>query len=103
MSSRPDNRTHEPEVSRTETDADRVARPRGELRAVVVYEQNARGAMTLRDDETNATYQVVEYAVPDVRTAASRLDPGTMVEVDLERIGCRANVWRARALTGPTE
>jgi len=73
------------------------------MRAVVVHEQNDRGAVTLRDCRTNATYQVVGYADPDLRSAAGRLESGTTVEVDLVRIGCRANVWLVRHLTVPTE
>lgn len=99
MSSRSDNRTRETEASRTESDADRLSRSGGWMRAVVVYEQNARGAMTLRGAETDATYQVVGYATPELRSTAGQLERGTTVEVDLVRIGCRANVWLARGLT----
>lgn len=69
------------------------------MRAVVVYGQNAYGAITLRDGDTNATYQVVEYAAPDLQATAGRLNPGATVEVDLMRVGCRANAWRAQALS----
>jgi hypothetical protein len=71
------------------------------MRAVVVYEQNGRGAMTLSGCRTNATYQVVDYATPELRAAAGRIERGTTVEADLVRIGCRANVWLARRLTAP--
>jgi hypothetical protein len=73
------------------------------MRAVVVHEQNGRGAMTLRDEETSATYQVVGYATPELRSAAGRLERGDGVEADVVRIGCRANVWLARRLTAPIE
>ena len=103
MSSRSDSRTHEAEGSRTERDTDRQSQPRGWIRAVVIYEQNGRGAMTLRDAETNATYQVVGYATPELRSAAGRLERGATVEVDVVRVGCRANVWLARRLAAPVE
>ena len=103
MSSRPDGRHREAEDSHTERDANRLSSPRGWMRAVVVYEQNARGAMTLRDEVTNATYQVVDYATPELRSAAGRLECGRTVEADMARIGCRANVWVIRGLTGVRE
>lgn len=101
MSSRPSDRTSETDGSRTESDADWPSRSEGEMRAVVIYEQNARGAMTLRDDDTNATYQVVGYVSSDLQAAAGGLNCGTTVKVELVRIGCRANVWRVRTLTVP--
>lgn len=103
MSSRPDDQAREAERRHTERSTDRLSRPSNWMRAVVVYEQNDRGAMTLRNDETNATYQVVGYATPELQAAAGRLDSGTTVEVDMVRIGCRANVWLVRRLTGVDE
>ena len=61
-------------------------------------EQNAHGAMTLRDCETNAAYHVVEYASPALREAANSLQRGTVVEGQLARVGCRANAWRVQEL-----
>lgn len=103
MSSRSGDRTYEAERSRAENDGSRLSSPRGWMRAVVVHERNDRGAMTLRDCGTNATYQVVGYASPELRSAAGRLERGATVEVDLVRIGCRANVWLVRRLTVPAE
>lgn len=71
------------------------------IRAVVVCEQNAHGAMTLRCDRTDATYQVVGYASPELRSVAGRLERGATVETELVRVGCRGNGWWLRALTVP--
>ena len=103
MSSRSDDRTRGTEGNRAESDAYPLFQLGDRIRAVVVYEQNARGAMTLRGCETDATYQVVGYATPGLRSTAGRLERGTTVEVDLVRVGCRANVWLARTLTVPVE
>lgn len=101
MLSRPGGRSRTA-GNRTEDTADRESRRSG-VRAVVVREQNPHGAMTLRDDETDATYNVVEYASPELRSVAGRLDRGVTVEVDLIRIGCRGNGWGVRSLAIPIE
>jgi len=67
-------------------------------KASVVAEQNAHGAMSLRDCETNATYTVVAYASPAVRETARSLERDAVVEGRLVRVGCRANAWRVQDL-----
>lgn len=61
----------------------------------VIGEMNAHGALTLRTDETNATYHVVEYAHDDLRDRLETLSTGAPVEMELSRAGARGNVWRA--------
>lgn len=101
MSPQFDGRTRGAEESRTD---DRTARPSRRsvgIRAVVVHERNEHGAMTLRCDDTDATYQVVGYASPELRAVAGRLERGATVEAELVRVGCRGNGWWLRALTVP--
>lgn len=65
----------------------------------VVGRMNAHGALTLRTDETNATYHVVEYAHDDLRDRLETLPSGAPVEMELSRAGARGNVWRADGLS----
>jgi hypothetical protein len=56
---------------------------------------NEHGGMTVVDDATNSTYQVVEYDNSGLRRELASRDVGDSVTLDLARAGVRANVWRA--------
>jgi len=61
----------------------------------VISDMNEHGGMTVVDDATNSTYQVVEYDNSGLRRELASRDVGDSVTLDLARAGVRANVWRA--------
>lgn len=69
------------------------------FQALVVYEQNAHGAMTMRNLQTNATYQIVDYASRDLRQQAASLDQGMKTTLRVSRTGERGNLWRVEQLS----
>lgn len=70
--------------------------------AIVLYEQNFHGAMTMRNPETHATFHIVDYASPELRAEAKRLEPGTKIDLRVSRTGDRGNLWRAEELSDRT-
>ena len=61
----------------------------------IVDDMNGHGGMTVVDDSTNSTYQLVEYDSDSLRRELASRDVGDSVALELERAGVRANVWRA--------
>lgn len=61
----------------------------------VVADMNEHGGMTVVDDATNSTYQLVEYDDESLRRELAARDVGDSVTLELDRAGVRANVWRA--------
>jgi len=61
----------------------------------VIADMNEHGGMTVVDDSTNSTYQLVEYANESLRRELASRDVGDSVALELDRAGVRANVWRA--------
>ena len=66
----------------------------------VVDACNDHGAITLREYPRNGTLYVVEYDDPDVESALSELEVGSVVELDLRRAGRRGNAWCAESARG---
>lgn len=61
----------------------------------VIADMNEHGGMTVVDDSTNSTYQLVEYDTEGLRRDLAARDVGDSVALRLDRAGVRANVWRA--------
>lgn len=62
---------------------------------IIVSEMNSHDAVTVRSTATHATYHLVDFADETTREALSSLSAGESVRLDLSRVGCRGNVWRA--------
>jgi hypothetical protein len=56
---------------------------------------NANNAINLLCPSANRVFQIVDYEDSTLREELASLDPGKLVELDLDRIGGRANVWQA--------
>ncbi len=56
---------------------------------------NENNAMSVLAPSANRVFQIVTYEDDTLRQELSTLDPGKLVELDLNRVGGRANVWRA--------
>jgi len=61
---------------------------------------NSHGALTLTEVTGSRTYQVVEYATPDVKKALARADRGSTVRVWLEPLTSRGDAWEAVEIRG---
>lgn len=61
----------------------------------VIDEMNANNAINLLNPSANRVFQVVAYADDSLRDELATLPAGKLVELKLERVGGRANVWRA--------
>jgi hypothetical protein len=62
----------------------------------VIDEMNTNDAMNLLNPSANRVFQVVDYEDTELREELATLPAGKLVELKLDRIGGRANVWRAR-------
>ena len=62
----------------------------------VIDEMNTNDAMNLLNPSANRVFQVVDYEDTKLREELATLPAGKLVELKLDRIGGRANVWRAR-------
>jgi len=56
---------------------------------------NSAGALTLESTDGRRTFQVVEYATPEIQTVLSRLESGAEISVQLVRLVARGDLWRA--------
>ena len=56
---------------------------------------NANNAISLLAPSANRVFQVVEYEDNELREELANLEPGKLVHLNLDRIGSRANVWKA--------
>jgi hypothetical protein len=54
--------------------------------------------MTVRDDDTAATYHIVRYPDPSVANKAINLTRNASVELSLSSVGYRANAWQVDRL-----
>jgi hypothetical protein len=61
----------------------------------VLRTMNSNNAINLLAPSANRVFQVVEYEDNSLRNELASLDPGKLVQLDLDRIGSRANVWKA--------
>jgi len=61
----------------------------------VLQSMNANNAINLLAPSANRVFQVVDYEDTSLRDELASLDPGKLVQLDLDRIGSRANVWKA--------
>jgi len=61
----------------------------------VLRAMNSNNAINLLAPSANRVFQVVEYEDNSLRNELASLDPGKLVQLDLDRIGSRANVWKA--------
>ena len=61
----------------------------------VMRGMNSNNAINLLAPSANRVFQVVEYEDTTLRDELATLDPGKLVQLDLDRIGSRANVWKA--------
>ena len=72
-------------TQRTKTHEDRVLK-----------EMNNNNAINVIAPSANRVYQIVDYEDDRIRDELATLDPGKLVSLRLDRVGKRANVWRAR-------
>ncbi|WP_253738589.1 hypothetical protein [Halohasta salina] len=56
---------------------------------------NTNNAINLLAPSANRVFQVVDYEDNSLREELADLEPGKLVRVNLERVGGRANVWKA--------
>jgi len=61
----------------------------------VLRGMNANNAISLLAPSANRVFQVVEYEDNTLREELANLDPGKLVQLNLDRIGSRSNVWKA--------
>jgi hypothetical protein len=62
----------------------------------IVSEMNPNNAINLLNPSANRVFQVVDYEDEELREELEALPAGKLVELQLDRIGGRANVWQAR-------
>lgn len=62
----------------------------------IVKEMNPNNALNLLNPSANRVFQVVDYEDEKLREELATLPAGKLVELQLDRIGGRANVWQAR-------
>ena len=86
------------EASGTERSGETSRRPTT-VTVRVARSMNDHGAMTVEEPETNACYQIVEYASPRLRRYLDRFSRGEVLSLELERIETRGNCWRAVGVT----
>jgi len=61
----------------------------------VLKEMNNNNAINVIAPSANRVYQIVDYEDDRIRDELATLDPGKLVSLRLDRVGKRANVWRA--------
>ncbi len=61
----------------------------------ILRKMNNQNAICVLAPSANRVFQVVEFEDDTLRDELSGLDPGKLVELKLERVGNRSNVWRA--------
>ena len=61
----------------------------------VIKEMNSNNAINLLNPSANRVFQVVEYEDTELCEELTTLPAGKLVELQLDRVGGRANVWRA--------
>lgn len=62
----------------------------------VLREMNNNNAINVLAPSANRVFQIVAYEDSDLCEELASLDAGKLVELELDRIGKRANVWRAK-------
>jgi hypothetical protein len=61
----------------------------------VMREMNSNNAINVLCPSANRVFQIVEYEDSSLREELASLEPGKLIQLNLDRIGSRANVWRA--------
>ena len=61
----------------------------------VLKEMNNNNAINVLAPSANRVFQIVDYEDDRIRDELATLDPGKLVSLKLDRVGKRANVWRA--------
>jgi len=61
----------------------------------VLKEMNNNNAINVLAPSANRVFQIVDYEDNRIRDELATLDPGKLVTLKLDRVGKRANVWRA--------
>lgn len=61
----------------------------------ILKEMNENNAINLLCPSANRIFQIVEYEDTRLRDELASLDAGKLVQLDLDRAGSRANVWKA--------
>ncbi len=56
---------------------------------------NENNAITVLPRSANRAIQIVEYEDSSIRDELASLDPGKLVQLDLSRVGSRADAWKA--------
>jgi len=56
---------------------------------------NSGDSISVLAPSANRVFQIVEYEDNSLREELADLDPGKLVQLNLERIQSRANVWKA--------
>ncbi len=66
----------------------------------ILREMSPNNALSLLAPSANRVFQVVDYEDSKLHEELSTLDPGKLVELRLDRISDRSNVWRANWADG---
>ncbi|TQQ83670.1 hypothetical protein EGH24_02465 [Halonotius terrestris] len=61
----------------------------------VLREMNSNNAINLLCPSADRVFQIVDYEDHNLKTELASLESGKLIELDLDRIASRANVWRA--------
>ena len=61
----------------------------------VLKKMNNNNAINVIAPSANRVYQIVDYEDDRIREELATMDPGKLVTLELDRVGKRANVWRA--------
>lgn len=89
-------------ATNTPREDERTEKRAAAIAVAVTKPMNDHGAMAVESVDTNACYQVVEYASPRLRRYLGRFSRGETIALELERIETRGNCWRAVAVAGPS-
>jgi len=61
----------------------------------ILRETNNNNAISVLAPSANRVFQIVDYEDAALRDELATLSPGKLVELELDRIGNRSNVWQA--------
>lgn len=76
------------------TDMEQQSPLAGPVSVVVRRPMNSHGTMTVETAQSNEVRHFVEYASDRVRSVLEGLPAGTVIPVQMTRVGGRSNVWR---------
>ena len=66
-------------------------------------EMNSHDVIQLLSPSANRVFQIVEYEDEDLRAELSELSAGKLVELKLNPVSVRSNVWQANRPEAETE